>query len=271
MAKLALTWRESVPPPEEKRETKVVRLLRNGDAGSWGATEACSSFVYPMSLRPLRKMAGVIADGNSGVDLDQAAEVKKPAGLDVSQLLEQVFPQAAGVSPGDGQGRHRRDAVNPTSNDIDINKDNTDIDTGTKHDISNNNDNSSTPFAGGDFMSPLDRPGGGGGRGGRGGARSSAARAKDKRGRGKGKTRTAVKPVFHAYGSANTAPPSGGVVYGGYMLSHSICPQVRENGCTCDCCAYVSLHADRELRVGVANGQSAVAAPTSLTLGLGFS
>lgn len=207
MAKLALTWQESIPPRGEKRETKVVRLLREGDGGSWGATEARSSFVYPVSLRPLRKIAGVLTEGSSGSDLAQAAEVGGPAGMDVSQLLLQAFP-AKDVNPGDNSSN----GLTTTNTTItDIITDNTD--TGT----SNNIDYSSVP--GGSSVPPTDRPSG---------SRSSGrVHDKDKKRREKGDTkRTVVKPVFHAYGSANTAPPSGGVVYGGYMLSHSICPQV---------------------------------------------
>lgn len=194
MAKLALTWPESLPPPEEKRDIKVVRLLRDGDAGLWGATEARSSYVYPVSLRPLRKIAGVVAGESSGVGLDQTAGVKEPVGLDVSQLLEQVFPAATEVSP---RGNNSK---NETSNGHNTTTTN------------NNNDNNTTgnEAVPSNITSPLHPPGSG------------------KRGKGKGKTRTAVKPVFHAYGSANTAPSTGGVVYGGYMLSHSICPQVSD-------------------------------------------
>lgn len=222
MAKLALTWRESLPPPEEKREAKVVRLLRDGDAASSGATEARSSFVYPVSLLPLRKIAGAAAEGSGGVDLNQAAEAKEPADLDVSQLLEQVFPAATEGNPG---GDHKGSINNGTSNGLNNNNNNNnaDTDTGTRNDTSNKNGNAAAPGSTG-HPSPLDRHGSSGGG-------SNSARAQDKRGTGKGKTRAAVKPTFHAYGSANTAPSSGGVVYGGYMLSHSISPQVSEYGC----------------------------------------
>lgn len=216
MAKLALTWQESIPPPEEKREAKVVRLLREGDAGSWGATEARSSFVYPVSLQPLRRIAGVFAEGGRGVDLVQAAEVKEPAGLDVSQLLLQVFPAKEddlGDNSGTNGGSNGLTTTTTTG---------TGTGTGTRNGASDRTQSSSVP---GDSTSSLiDRASG---------SRSSAcAHDKDRRRkeRKRDKQRTAMKPVFHAYGSANTTPPTGGVVYGGYMLSHSICPQVK-GGC----------------------------------------
>eukprot|EP00903_Cladosiphon_okamuranus_P015592 g14397.t1 len=59
-----------------------------------GELQQRSSFVYPVSLRLLRKIARVVAEGSSGINLAQAAEAKEPAGRDVSQLLEQVFPAA---------------------------------------------------------------------------------------------------------------------------------------------------------------------------------
>lgn len=182
MAKLALTWRESVPPPEEKRETKVVRLLRDGGDTDWGATEVRSSYVYPVSLRPLRKIAGVGARDRGGDGVAPAAELKEPAGLDVSQLLDQVFPTQSKVGPGD----------KCNSNDSNNINDN------------NNRGNATAP----------------------GNNTNKSKRGEDKSGKGNENKKKAGKPVFYPYGNANTAPSSGGVVYGGYMLSHSIIPQV---------------------------------------------
>lgn len=84
MARQALTWLDTFPP-SEKREKKVVRLLRAGDS-AWGVTESQSAFVYPQSLCPLQRIAGVKTDSRA------------PAGdraccLEVSELLDEAFPK----------------------------------------------------------------------------------------------------------------------------------------------------------------------------------
>lgn len=52
-------------------------------------------------------------------------------------------------------------------------------------------------------------------------------------------TKPLARPVFFAYGNGNTAPSTGGVVYGNYMLSHSIIPQVVEERVLWRCCLVV--------------------------------
>lgn len=79
MAKQALTWAHTVPSSRQRNE-KVIRLLRAEDAG-WGVTESQSAFVYPHSLRPLRKIAGLETGSSDG------------NGTRVSELLEEAFPR----------------------------------------------------------------------------------------------------------------------------------------------------------------------------------
>lgn len=200
MAKVALTWRDSVPPAEEKRETKVIRLLRDGGAADWGATEVRSSYVYPMSLRPLRKIAGVVAKGGGDIDVASAVELKEPAGLDVSQLLDKVFPTQSSVRLGDDNDATTTATTTTASTTINAN---------------NNNNKGGSSATTSNNKPPSERL--------RNSSKSN--RGGDKSGKGTGDK--AEKPVFYPYGNANTAPSSGGVVYGGYMLSHSIIPQVR--------------------------------------------
>lgn len=79
MAKEALIW-PNVQPVLAKRDEKVLRLLQARDVG-WGVTETQSAFVYPHSLRPLRKIAGLQAESPSG------------NGMNVSDVLQRAFSE----------------------------------------------------------------------------------------------------------------------------------------------------------------------------------
>lgn len=113
MVKQALMWEDPLAPPE-KSEAKAVQLLRTG-GGACGVTEARSAFVYPRSLRPLKRIAGLGAGaggGDIGADGDD-----DPKGLEVSKLLAAVFPTQL------GKGHIDNDTTinNNGSNDITIN------------------------------------------------------------------------------------------------------------------------------------------------------
>lgn len=214
MAKQALTWLDSFPPCET-RETKVVRLLRT-DGGAWGVTEARSAFVYPRSLGPLRKIAGIGGDNHSSGGLED------PEGLDVTQLLDEAFPVVKGVEEG-----------NDNSNcDINNGKNNS----SSRRSRHNNNDNNNTTDTTTTSRTAATSPARTAGNEPPADRRSKpdpedneaeGATGRARRRKGKRNTTAAVlpRPIFYPYGNGNTAPSYGGVVYGGYMRSHSISPQ----------------------------------------------
>ena len=244
---------EDPRPPSGRRETKVVQLLRTGGA-AWGVTETRSAFVYPRSLRPLRRIAGLGAGGD-----DVGADGEDPKGLEVSQLLDTVFPRQLGRDDdNNNDGGNANTTTYNNSNNIGtttstststntitinngkkINNDKTLRNNGRTTNVlgvagragstapsSNDNDNISaaTRATGSTGNTPpiIARCRG-----------KSAPKDREARDRGAKKSRkvktgrTTARPVFYPYGNGNTAPSSGGVVYGGYMLSYSIIPQVR--------------------------------------------
>lgn len=191
MAKQALTWLDNLPSCE-KRETKVIRLLRSGGS-HWGVTESQAEFVYPRSLQPLRKIAGVQED--SGKDERDADSTQH--GLEVSALLDEAFPMVEEHQEGEeqwGGGVCAGSAAAANAADLAVGKKSGTI--GKPKEI-------------------IIVPGA-----------STEEEGKARRGRRR-KTKKLAKPTFYPYGNGNTAPSAGGVVYGGYMLSHSISPQVR--------------------------------------------
>lgn len=208
MAKQALSWRDS-PPASEKRRDKVSRLLRNESSSAWGVTEAQSSFIYPRSLDPLRRIAGV-GEGEGDWSHDDGTGEKEPPGLKLSHFLDEVFPMDKKhhttsnskssrdyIKTSNGTGTHNPATANPTTVTAaeDINK--------------------KLPDSLRGKSKPADKNGGGGG-------------GKIKNTKNNTKNRKSLpRPIFHTYGNGNTAPSTGGVVYGAYMLSHSITPQVR--------------------------------------------
>lgn len=95
MAKQALTW-TGVIPESDKREREVACFLRTSDPG-WGVTESQSAFVYPHTLRPLQKIAGLAVDG---------AQASR---MGVSDLLNEAFPNKVKTTIKSGGDREDDD------------------------------------------------------------------------------------------------------------------------------------------------------------------
>lgn len=211
MAKQALTWPDDLPP-SEKHETKVVRLLRSG-GNHWGVTESQAEFVYPRSLRPLRKIAGRIQEDGAATTtntpvMDWKGGNSTQQGLEVSALLDEVFPTVVEMKSGDerlaGGGVCAGSSAAAAADAADLANGCVAVD---------------GKSGGNNGKSIASKTASVGLEGGTGKARGGGGR------RGKAKKKLA-RPTFYPYGNGNTAPSAGGVVYGGYMLSHSISPQV---------------------------------------------
>lgn len=105
MAKEALIW-PNVQPVLATRNEKVLRLLQARDIG-WGVTETQSAFVYPHSLRPLRKIAGLQAESPSG------------NGMNVSDVLHRAFPEEEAHLDG-GAERNSRSVEAETNKEVSL-------------------------------------------------------------------------------------------------------------------------------------------------------
>lgn len=204
MAKQALTWEDTLPL-HEKQETKVVRLLRTGGSG-WGVTETRSAFVYPQSLKPLRRLVGAKDECVTPGDAQDLA------GLYVSRLLDEAFPAETNDTHTDSSDK----VIKPEQKrSIDAES----LPNTTKNAVS------------GAHSSPaMERRKSGKAQEVMKHENGAEARREGKSVGCKRRARSMKvrsRPSFYPYGNGNTAPSSGGVIYGGYMLSHSIIPQVR--------------------------------------------
>lgn len=205
MAGRSLAWEDSSLFFEKKREARLTKLLQSPEP-SWGVTETRSAFVYPRSLDPLRRVASV-SFGVETNDDEKWDGRDQPSGLDVTRILDKVVPEESAKNVKVDAVKRIQDARRASvSGDMKSNHGSVDN------------------------------------RGDRGGDRPSVPRVTTREcsksrnrinvvGPGSGPP-TAGKPVFHTYGNGNTSPATGGVLYGNYMLSHSIVPQVISLGRT---------------------------------------
>ena len=197
----------------EKREARVQRLLQS-TGPAWGGTETRSAYVYPRSLCPLRRIAGI----SLGVEVgdERYGGQEQPTGYDVTQLLDEVFP--------------REDAL-ANSIKVDIGENiaaGQDQVAKSKEEASKEGESKIEKYAPTGFSIAGDAENDDGE-----GASRVASDERPKHSKrdlrasaGGSRNGPSDRPVFHTYGSGNTSPAVGGVVYGSYMLSHSITPQV---------------------------------------------
>lgn len=211
MAGRSLAWEDSSLLLEKKREARVTKLLQSPEP-SWGVTETQSAFVYPKSLDPLRR----VASASFGVEASDDEKWEQPSGLDVTRILDKVVP-AESAKDVEVDAVRRIEAARQASISGDMKSNQGSVDgheTVTSRGSVNN-------------------------RGHRDEDRPSVPRVTTRE-RSRSRNRvdvvepgsgpTAGKPVFHTYGNGNTSPATGGVLYGNYMLSHSIVPQVTRLG-----------------------------------------
>lgn len=211
MAGRSLAWEDSSLFLEKKREARVTKLLQSPEP-SWGVTETRSAFVYPRSLDPLWKVASV-SFGVEANDDEKWDGCDQPSGSDVTRILDKVVPKESAKDVKVDAVKRIQDTTRAS----------------VSGDMKSNHGRSV------DRHETVTSRGSVNNRGDRGGDRPSVPRVTT---RECSKSRnhidivepesgpTAGKPVFHTYGNGNTSPATGGVLYGNYMLSHSIVPQV---------------------------------------------